>query len=81
VADGLERVVDRLVVFIDARHRSDGGISVIRRRIELEVPDVGNERNLGRIERREHALIFDFLHLGVGHVADQREIERALLRG
>jgi hypothetical protein len=42
---------------------------------------VGDERKLGRVERREHALIFGFLHLGVGHVTDQREIERAVLRG
>ena len=81
VADGLERVVDRLVVFIDAGHRGERGIAVIRRRVELEVSDVGDECELGSVERREYTLIFDFLHLGVGHVADQREIERPLLCG
>ena len=80
MADALERVVDRLVVFLDARHHCKRRIAVIRRRVELKVADVGDQSEVGGVQRREYALIFGFLHLGVRHVADQREIECTLLR-
>ena len=41
---------------------------------------MGDEGEIGGIQRRQHALIFALLHLRVGHIADQGEIEGALLR-
>lgn len=70
---------DHLVVVLDAGHRRDCRVLIVRTRVELEIADMRNEGEVGGVERIEHALVFALLHLGVGHVADEGEVEGAVL--
>ena len=79
MSHALERGEDGLVVIVDAGHRRDRRVLIVRPRVELEIADVGDEGEVSGVERFEHTLVFALLHLGVGHVADQGEVEGTVL--
>lgn len=68
-------------ILLHARHGCDCRVLVVGPRIELEIADVRDKREIGSVHCREHALILALLHPGIGHVADDTEIEGATASG
>src|SRR5262245_2995440 len=75
--DGLERIVDGLILRIGAGPRF--WASIVAPGIGLSIADMNNEGEVGSVERGEHPLIFLLLNFRVGHVADEAELESTIL--
>ena len=79
VPDALKRIEDRLVIFISAREQSNAWVWIVTPGIILRVANMDNKGEVSIVKCRKHALILLFLHMRVGHVADQRELEWPVL--
>ena len=75
----MKRIEDRLVVFLGAREQSNTWVWIVAPGIILRVANMDDKGEVGSVKCCKHALIFLFLHMRVGHVANQAELEWSIL--